>query len=228
VHFRPHTHFEKLLPIVCRVKPTYSSGPAVVSEVFRPKSGQAYRLFWTFTSWKAPQEWVVPGHCLPFIKAGLSISSSILQNYSLKIPREYTVKTKPRLENVILVSGVKPKLGWCVFWLFFKIGLCSAVSFQRSRRWLNIGRYWKITKIRTTLSFLKQMFGLVWRFCTGQLTLFKMGFGNTSIALGSSVSGPLPFGLIGERCETIGAKCGLKANKLYAQYFSAKRVLILY
>jgi len=35
------------------------------------------------------------------------------------------------------VLGVKPKRGY-VFWLFFKIGLLSAISFERSRRELSI------------------------------------------------------------------------------------------
>jgi len=33
---------------------------------------------------------------------------------------------------------VKPKRGWYVFWLFFEIGLGSAISFKRSRRELPI------------------------------------------------------------------------------------------
>jgi len=36
------------------------------------------------------------------------------------------------------VLGVKPKRGWNVFWLFFMIGICSAISFKRSRRELPI------------------------------------------------------------------------------------------
>ena len=35
----------------------------------------------------------------------------------------HTVKTKPRFGNALPVLGVKPKRGWYVFWLFFKIGL---------------------------------------------------------------------------------------------------------
>jgi len=34
-------------------------------------------------------------------------------------------------------AGMKPKRGWYVLWLFFKIGLCSAISFKRSRRELS-------------------------------------------------------------------------------------------
>jgi len=40
--------------------------------------------------------------------------------------------------NAIPVLGVKPKREWYVFWLFFKVGLCSAISFKRSRRELSI------------------------------------------------------------------------------------------
>jgi len=50
----------------------------------------------------------------------------------------FIVKTKPRFGECIPVLGVKPKLGWYVFLLFFKIGLCSAISFKRSRRELSI------------------------------------------------------------------------------------------
>ena len=32
----------------------------------------------------------------------------------------------------------KPKRGWYIFWIIFKIGLCSAISFKRSRRELSI------------------------------------------------------------------------------------------
>jgi len=38
----------------------------------------------------------------------------------------------------IRVLGVKPKRRWYVFRLFFKIGLCSAISFKRSRWELSI------------------------------------------------------------------------------------------
>jgi len=43
----------------------------------------------------------------------------------------------------MLYLGVKPKRGWYVLRLFFKIGLFSAISFKRSQRelsmWLKIG-----------------------------------------------------------------------------------------
>ena len=42
------------------------------------------------------------------------------------------------LGNAMPVWGVKPKQGWYVFWLFFKIGLCSAISLERTRRELSI------------------------------------------------------------------------------------------
>ena len=41
-------------------------------------------------------------------------------------------------DSSIPVVGVKPKQGWYVFWLFFKIGLCLAISSKRSRRELSI------------------------------------------------------------------------------------------
>ena len=40
--------------------------------------------------------------------------------------------------NAIPVLSMKLQLGWYVFWLFFKIDLCSAISFKRSRRELSI------------------------------------------------------------------------------------------
>jgi len=43
------------------------------------------------------------------------------------------------LGNAVPVFSVKPKWGWYAFWLFFKIGLCSAISFERSRREFSIG-----------------------------------------------------------------------------------------
>jgi len=39
---------------------------------------------------------------------------------------------------MLYLLGVKPKRGWYVFCLFFKIALCSAVLFKRSRRGLSI------------------------------------------------------------------------------------------
>jgi len=40
----------------------------------------------------------------------------------------------PVLGNAAPVLGMKPKRGWYVFWLFFKIGLCSSTSMESSRR----------------------------------------------------------------------------------------------
>jgi len=50
----------------------------------------------------------------------------------------YSKNKSPVSGNAIPVLGVKPKRGWYVFWLFFKIDLCSAISFIRSRRELLI------------------------------------------------------------------------------------------
>jgi len=69
------------------------------------------------------------------------------------------VETEPRLGEYCTSYGyVKPKRQWYVFWLsFFKIGLCSAISFKRSRLKIsadvtehrsNVSR--KITKKRIT------------------------------------------------------------------------------
>ena len=44
----------------------------------------------------------------------------------------------PVLGSSTPVLGVKLKRGWHVVWLFFKKGLCSAISFKRSRRELPI------------------------------------------------------------------------------------------
>ena len=48
--------------------------------------------------------------------------------------RVHSKNETPVLGSSAPVKGVKLKLGWFVFWLFFKIGLCSAVSLKRSRR----------------------------------------------------------------------------------------------
>jgi len=65
-----------------------------------------------------------------------------------------TVRTKPRFWELLTVLGVKPKLGWYVFWLFFKKGICSIKSLKRYRRELSIdvasySSMLKITKIHT-------------------------------------------------------------------------------
>jgi len=60
------------------------------------------------------------------------------------------------LGNAIPVLGMKPKQGVVLFWLFFKVDLCSALSFKRYRRELSfdeaehVGLSLKMTKIRTT------------------------------------------------------------------------------
>jgi len=50
----------------------------------------------------------------------------------------YTVKTKKQFWGIVPVLGVKPKRGWYVFGLFFKINQSSFISFKRSRRELSI------------------------------------------------------------------------------------------
>jgi len=49
-----------------------------------------------------------------------------------------TVKTKPRFGECYTCFGYETKTGVVRIWLFFKIGLCSAISFKRSRRELSI------------------------------------------------------------------------------------------
>jgi len=51
------------------------------------------------------------------------------------------------LGNAKPVLSVKPKRGWYVVWLFFQIGLCSAISLKRSRRELSI----HVAEYRSTL-----------------------------------------------------------------------------
>jgi len=54
------------------------------------------------------------------------------------LKKERSSKNKtPVLGNSIPVLDVKLKRGY-VFWIFFKIDLCSATSFERSRRELSI------------------------------------------------------------------------------------------
>ena len=50
---------------------------------------------------------------------------------------EHSKNKTPVLGDDIPVLGVKRKRGWYLFWLFFKIGLCSAITFKRSRRELS-------------------------------------------------------------------------------------------
>jgi len=51
---------------------------------------------------------------------------------------QYTVKTKTLFGECFTYFGCETKTMWNVFRLFFKIGLCSAISFKRSRRELSI------------------------------------------------------------------------------------------
>jgi len=79
---------------------------------------------------------------------------------------EHSKNKTPVSGNAIPVLGVKPKRGRYVFWLFFKIGLCSAISFKRSRRELSIDvaehrSTLKNYQIRTTpvlVSYPKQIY----------------------------------------------------------------------
>jgi len=50
----------------------------------------------------------------------------------------FTVNTKARFGECYTYFGCETKAGLYVFWLFFKIGLCSAISFKRSQRELSI------------------------------------------------------------------------------------------
>jgi len=49
-----------------------------------------------------------------------------------------------------MLSGFEceTKTGWYVFWLFFKIALCSAILFKRFRRELSIdvAQHWSMSK----------------------------------------------------------------------------------
>jgi len=58
-------------------------------------------------------------------------------SYVYFMPNHSKNKT-PVLGNAIPVLGLKIKRGWYVIWLFFKIDLCSAMSYRRSRRELFI------------------------------------------------------------------------------------------
>ena len=72
-------------------------------------------------------DWIVPG-------PGRALGSLTLSYLIF----EHNKNKTPVLGNAIPVLGVKRKPGWYVFWLFFEIGLCSAISFKRSRRELSI------------------------------------------------------------------------------------------
>jgi len=53
--------------------------------------------------------------------------------------RPYTVKTKTLFWGMLNLfhAYVKPKRGWCVFRLVFKMSIRSATSFKRSQRELS-------------------------------------------------------------------------------------------
>jgi len=65
---------------------------------------------------------------VPYLKIGKKSSFSPV----------HSKNRTPVLGNAIPVLGVKLKRGWYVIWLFFKIDLCSAISFKRSRRELSV------------------------------------------------------------------------------------------
>jgi len=58
------------------------------------------------------------------------------------------------------VLSVEPKQGWYLFWLFFKIGICSALSLKRSRREL----YIDVAEYRPTLKNYQNTHHLRFRF----------------------------------------------------------------
>jgi len=62
---------------------------------------------------------------------------SIFFETANKVFHNHRKNKTPVLGNAMLVFGVKLKRGWYVIWLFFKIGRCSAISFERSRRELS-------------------------------------------------------------------------------------------
>jgi len=59
------------------------------------------------------------------------------ETYYLMPVTLHTVKTR-RLGDAVPALGVKPYRGWYVLRLFFNIGICSAISFERSRREVSI------------------------------------------------------------------------------------------
>ena len=50
----------------------------------------------------------------------------------------YTVKSKPSFGECFRWFWCETKTGWYLFWLFFEVGLCSAIPIKRSRRELSI------------------------------------------------------------------------------------------
>ena len=69
------------------------------------------------------------------------------------------------LGNAIPVLGVKPKRGWYVFWLFFKIGLCSAISFKRSQRELSIDVAEHTSMLKNYQNTLYALFSFISKEC---------------------------------------------------------------
>ena len=99
---------------------------------------------------------------------------------------QFPHKLNNRFGECYICFGCETKTRVYVFRLFFKVGLCSAISFERSRRelipliWLNIGLCWKFSKIRTTpvlLSHPEQVKHSPKRvFCFYCARFFLMGF----------------------------------------------------
>jgi len=69
-----------------------------------------------------------------FGKSGPYIPSSFYNNRTCK----NTVKIKSLFSGMLTCFGCETKTGVVGIWLFSKVGLCSAISFKRSRRELSI------------------------------------------------------------------------------------------
>jgi len=75
------------------------------------------------------------------ITAGFKPVLILSLHWNISESSPYNIRSKnktPFWGNAIPVFGVETKRVWYVFWLFFRIGLCSAISFIRSRRELSI------------------------------------------------------------------------------------------
>ena len=68
-----------------------------------------------------------------------------LVNLTLNLTRLCTVKTSSVLGNAIPAFGRETETGVFVVWLFFRLGLCSAISFKRSR----LGLFTKVAEHRS-------------------------------------------------------------------------------
>jgi len=86
---------------------------------------------------RRPTNWSDSGWRLYFIVNFKRRSICISAFYLDEEPGEHSKNKTPVVGNAIPL-GVKPKQVWYVFWLFLKIGPCSAVSLKRSRRELSI------------------------------------------------------------------------------------------